>query len=111
MSDRHGPQTDPPLDSAQGGPYCSRRPLHRPLVMSIRTRTLPRRYLVASDFDQTLSFNDSGVVLSGLIGAERFESKVAGLSRASFVQQGAELAYLLLHDPEFRQVRQEHLVE
>ncbi len=71
----------------------------------------PRRYLVASDFDQTLSFNDSGVVLSGLIGAERFESKVAGLSRASFVQQGAELAYLLLHDPEFRQVRKEHLVE
>jgi len=79
--------------------------------MSIRTRALPRRYLVASDFDQTLSFNDSGVVLSGLIGAERFESKVAGLSRASFVQQGAELAYLLLHDPEFRQVRKEHLVE
>jgi HAD superfamily phosphoserine phosphatase-like hydrolase len=79
--------------------------------MSIRTRALPRRYLVASDFDQTLSFNDSGVVLSDLIGAERFESKVAGLSRASFVQQGAELAYLLLHDPEFRQVRKEHLVE
>ena len=79
--------------------------------MSIRTRAVPRRYLVASDFDQTLSFNDSGVVLSGLIGAERFESKVAGLSRASFVQQGAELAYLLLHDPEFRQVRKEHLVE
>ena len=79
--------------------------------MSIRTRALPRRYLVASDFDQTLSFNDSGVVLSGLIGAERFESKVAGVSRASFVQQGAELAYLLLHDPEFRQVRKEHLVE
>jgi phosphoserine phosphatase len=50
-------------------------------------------------------------VLSELIGAERFESKVAGLSRASFVQQGAELAYLLLHDPEFRKVRREHLVE
>jgi len=27
------------------------------------------------------------------------------------VQQGAELAYLLLHDPEFRQVRKEHLIE
>jgi len=81
--------------------------------MTIRARSLspPRRYLVASDFDQTLSFNDSGAVLSALIGADRFESKVAGLSRASFVQQGAELAYLLLHDPEFRKVRREHLVE
>ena len=80
--------------------------------MSNRPRTIPaRRYLVASDFDQTLSFNDSGMVLSALIGADRFESKVAGLSRASFVQQGAELAYLLLHDPEFRKVRKTHLVE
>jgi HAD superfamily phosphoserine phosphatase-like hydrolase len=76
-----------------------------------RSHSPPRRYLVASDFDQTLSFNDSGVVLGQLIGADRFESKVAGLSRASFVQQGAELAYLLLHDPEFRKVRREHLVE
>jgi phosphoserine phosphatase len=80
--------------------------------MSTRPRPLPhRRYLVASDFDQTLSFNDSGVVLSRLIGAERFEDKVAGLSRASFVQQGAELAYLLLHDPEFRKVRKADHVE
>jgi len=27
------------------------------------------------------------------------------------VQQGAELSYLILHDPEFRRVRQEHLIE
>jgi hypothetical protein len=27
------------------------------------------------------------------------------------VQQGAELSYLILHDPEFRRVRREHLVE
>ncbi len=27
-----------------------------------------KRYLVASDFDQTLSFNDSGRVLSELVG-------------------------------------------
>ena len=27
------------------------------------------------------------------------------------MQQGGELAYLLLHDPEYRQVRREHLVE
>jgi HAD superfamily phosphoserine phosphatase-like hydrolase len=70
-----------------------------------------RRYLVASDFDQTLSFNDSGVVLSELLGTRGFHEKVAGLSRANFVQQGAELAYLLLHDPEYRQVRKSHLVE
>jgi HAD superfamily phosphoserine phosphatase-like hydrolase len=73
--------------------------------------TLARRYLVASDFDQTLSFNDSGVVLSELLGTRGFHEKVAGLSRANFVQQGAELSYLLLHDPEYRQVRREHLME
>jgi hypothetical protein len=26
-------------------------------------RTAPGHYLIASDFDQTLSFNDSGIVL------------------------------------------------
>jgi HAD superfamily phosphoserine phosphatase-like hydrolase len=70
-----------------------------------------RPYLLVSDFDQTLSFNDSGQVLSDLIGATRFEEKVAGLSRTNLVQQGAELAYLIRHDPEFRGVRREHLVE
>ena len=70
-----------------------------------------RHILVASDFDQTLSFNDSGIVLSELIGAGGFEEKVAGLARTNLVQQGAELAYLIRHDPEFRSVRREHLVE
>ena len=68
-------------------------------------------YLVASDFDQTLSFNDSGVVLSELIGASDFQRKVEGLARCNLVQQGGELAYLIRHDPEFRGVRKEHLVE
>jgi len=36
---------------------------------------------------------------------------VAGLARINLVQQGGELAYLLLHDPEYRRVRREHLVE
>ena len=66
-------------------------------------------YLVASDFDQTLSFNDSGVVLSEMLGIEGFDKKVAGLRDTHLVQQGAELAYLLRHDPEFRGVRREHL--
>jgi phosphoserine phosphatase len=70
-----------------------------------------KHFLVVSDFDQTLSFHDSGVVLSELIGASRFEEKVAGLAASNLVQQGAELAYLIRHDPEFRGVRPEHLVE
>jgi HAD superfamily phosphoserine phosphatase-like hydrolase len=72
---------------------------------------LPKVYLLASDFDQTLSFNDSGIVLSELLGTAGFEQKVAGLARINLVQQGGELAYLLLHDPEYRRVRREHLVE
>ena len=78
--------------------------------MSTRT-AVPGHYLIASDFDQTLSFNDSGLVLSELIGVSNFRQKVAGLSDIHLVQQGAELAYLLRHDPEFRCVRREHLVE
>jgi phosphoserine phosphatase len=71
----------------------------------------PRHFLLVSDFDQTLSFNDSGQVLSGVIGATRFQEKVEGLARTNLVQQGAELAYLIRHDPEFRGVRREHLEE
>jgi len=71
----------------------------------------PTRYLVASDFDQTLSFNDSGRVLADILGIANFEEKVKGLADAHLVQQGAELAYLLRHDPAFRSVRREHLVE
>ncbi len=70
-----------------------------------------QQYLLASDFDQTLSFNDSGVVLAELIGINNFHDRVKGLSQINLVQQGAELSYLILHDPEFRRVRQEHLVE
>src|SRR5437588_13048608 len=69
-----------------------------------------KRYLLASDFDQTLSFNDSGIVLSELLGISGFREKSAGLSRIHLVQQGAELAYLLLHDPEYRRARKEHLI-
>jgi HAD superfamily phosphoserine phosphatase-like hydrolase len=70
-----------------------------------------KHYLFASDFDQTLSFNDSGFVLSELLGISGFEERVAGMARINLVQQGGELAYLLLHDPEFRRVRPEHLIE
>ena len=70
-----------------------------------------QQYLLASDFDQTLSFNDSGVVLAELIGVPGFHDKVRGLAQINLVQQGAELSYLILHDPEFRRVRSHHLVE
>jgi 2-hydroxy-3-keto-5-methylthiopentenyl-1-phosphate phosphatase len=70
-----------------------------------------QQYLLASDFDQTLSFNDSGVVLADLIGISDFDHRVKGLSQINLVQQGAELSYLILHDPEFRRVRREHLLE
>ncbi len=70
-----------------------------------------KHYLFASDFDQTLSFNDSGKVLSEMLGASGFEEKVAGLSRINMAPQGGELSYLLLHDPEYRRVRKEHLIE
>jgi HAD superfamily phosphoserine phosphatase-like hydrolase len=70
-----------------------------------------KRYLLISDFDQTLSFNDSGQILSELLGISDFRRRVAGLEEIHLVQQGGELAYLLLHDPDFRQVRREHLVE
>lgn len=70
-----------------------------------------KNYLFASDFDQTLSFNDSGFVLSELLGIPDFEERVRGMAQINLVQQGGELAYLLLHDPEFRRVRKEHLTE
>jgi 2-hydroxy-3-keto-5-methylthiopentenyl-1-phosphate phosphatase len=68
-------------------------------------------HLFVSDFDQTLSFNDSGLVLSELIGVDGFLERIRGLADIHLVQQGGELAYLLLHDPEFRCVRREHLRE
>src|SRR3979490_1476066 len=75
------------------------------------TATPLKHYLIASDFDQTLSFNDSGLVLSEMLGISGFEERVAGIGRSNLVQQGGELAYLIRHDPEFRGVRYEHLVE
>jgi HAD superfamily phosphoserine phosphatase-like hydrolase len=73
-----------------------------------------KQYLFASDFDQTLTFNDTGYVLSELLGisVEEFERKAKGMAKLNLVQQGAELSYLLLHDPEFRtRVRRDDLIE
>ena len=70
-----------------------------------------KHYLLVSDFDQTLSFNDSGHVLSEMLGIRDFAERAAGLSRLNLVQSGAELAYLILHDPEYRRVRRADLIE
>lgn len=81
--------------------------------MTIDEKTT-RHYLFVSDFDQTLTFNDTGYVLSEIIGIppEEFKRKATGMARLNLVQQGAELAYLLLHDPEFHsRVRRKHLHE
>jgi HAD superfamily phosphoserine phosphatase-like hydrolase len=79
--------------------------------MVTRQGSETKHFLVASDFDQTLSFNDSGIVLSELLGVSAFEKKVEGLRCSNLVHQGGELAYLIRHDPEFRSVRREHLTE
>ncbi|WP_031499214.1 HAD-IB family phosphatase [Bryobacter aggregatus] len=73
-------------------------------------RRIQKQYLLASDFDHTLSFNDSGVILSEMLGIDGFQAKIAEISRKNFIQQGGELSYLLLHDPEYRQVRSHHLI-
>src|SRR5512146_1007375 len=90
-------------------PYCY------PILMQeiLMQDKVLNRYIFASDFDQTLSFNDSGYVLSELLGIplEEFKRKSTGMARLNLVQQGAELAYLLLHDPRFRSCRREHLHE
>ncbi len=73
-----------------------------------------KHFIFASDFDQTLSFNDSGYALSELLNipVEEFARKARGMAALNLVQQGGELAYLLLHDPEFRsRVRRDHLYE
>ena len=90
----------------------SKKVVNNILITTDKTQPLKKRYILASDFDQTLSFNDSGYVLAELIGipGEEYERRTQGMARLNLVQQGGELAYLLLHDPDFRsRVRPEHL--
>lgn len=82
----------------------------QPLVsLAVQPR---RRYLLASDFDKTLSLHDdSGAILSEMIGIPGFDTKVERLATSHLIQQGGELAYLLVHDPDYRGVRRQHLQE
>ena len=70
-----------------------------------------KHFLLVSDFDQTLSFDDSGHALSEMLGISGFQEKVTALSKLNLVQEGAGLTYLLRHDPEYRRVRREDLIE
>jgi phosphoserine phosphatase len=70
-----------------------------------------REYLFVSDFDQTLTRDDSGVLLAEMLGIADFDGRVAELSERHLVQHGGELGYLLLHDPDFRRVRRDDLRE
>ena len=49
------------------------------------------RYLVASDFDKTLSLEDSGALLSEMLGIRGFEDKVATLSASNWFSRAASL--------------------
>lgn len=70
-----------------------------------------KEFLLLSDFDQTLSFNDSGLVLAEMRGIPNFHEYVRNLADTHMVQQGGELAYLLVHEPAFKGVRKRHLRE
>jgi 2-hydroxy-3-keto-5-methylthiopentenyl-1-phosphate phosphatase len=91
--------------SSCGGSYGARR------ATSTHELAMKKHYLLVSDFDQTLSFDDSGLVLSEMLGITGFHEKVAGLSRLNLVQEGAELTYLLRHDPDYWRVRRSDLIE
>ena len=53
-------------------------------------RPAKREILLVSDFDQTLSFNDSGIVLCEMLGISGFQQRVHGLANIHMVQQGGE---------------------
>ena len=81
----------------------------------VRPETLENWYEKAlsagADFDQTLSFNDSGFVLSELLGVPGFEEKVKGFATRTWCNRAQNWPICILHDPEFRGVRREHLIE
>jgi len=53
------------------------------MTIDNKNSKVKKEYLFASDFDQTLSFNDSGFVLSEMLGipAHEFERKSQGMAK------------------------------
>ncbi len=62
-----------------------------------------KKYLFASDFDKTLSFDDGGELLSLKLGIqpEDFKKKIKEITRRNIVQLGGELVHLFLRDKDY----------
>uniref|UniRef100_A0A7V6CN74 phosphoserine phosphatase n=1 Tax=candidate division WOR-3 bacterium TaxID=2052148 RepID=A0A7V6CN74_UNCW3 len=73
-------------------------------VKKIEKKKIRKKFLFASDFDQTLSYDDTGIVISLELGIppERFLEKVKEIRERNITQLGGELAYLLAYDPEYK---------
>jgi hypothetical protein len=65
--------------------------------------TRSKHYLLASDFDQTLSFNDSGFALREWLRIPGFEKRSQVFHDCAARR---EFTYLIRHDREYRRVRQ-----
>jgi len=65
---------------------------------------MKEKYLFVTDFDRTLSLEDSGYILADKIGItpEAFEKKIQLVSKKNLVQLGGELAYLITSDQDFQ---------
>ncbi|MBS4015613.1 MAG: HAD-IB family phosphatase [Candidatus Latescibacteria bacterium] len=73
-----------------------------------------KKYLFVSDFDETISLDDSGVLISQMISIkpETFFSKVKEIRKRNIVQLGGELAYLLITDPAYKnRVKKDTLIK
>jgi HAD superfamily phosphoserine phosphatase-like hydrolase len=62
------------------------------------------KYLFVTDFDKTLSLEDSGYLLADKINIapDVFEQKIQAVCKKNLVQLGGELAYLITSDPDFQ---------
>jgi phosphoserine phosphatase len=62
------------------------------------------RYLFVSDFDKTLSLDDTGYLLAEKLGIspQEFDHKLENVRRKNIAQLGGELAYLITRDDDFR---------
>jgi len=62
-----------------------------------------KKFLFASDFDKTLSFEDNGELLSTKLGVsnKEFKKKIDTITRRNIVQLGGELVHLFLRDKDY----------
>jgi len=61
-------------------------------------------YLFVSDFDKTLSFSDTGYLLSEKLGIspEAYKNKINKIREKNIVQLGGELPHLIIRDPDYK---------